>query len=85
MCLLGEMLEKKGDFKGAADLYKMAVDQDHPRAMFNLARLTQEGKGTEKNKNEAFRLLCTAAAAGDPAAKMLLAKIRDVTKQQQKH
>lgn len=81
MNMLGQILESEGDYDGAFAQYSNAAEQDYPRALFNMGRLTLEGKGSvEKDFNEGYRILCLSASMGDPLAKNAIRKIREELK-----
>ena len=81
MNMLGQIFESEGNFDDAVKYYKMAAEQDQARAIYNLGRVTIEGKGTvEKDFNEGYRLLCLSASLGDALAKSAVQKIRSEAK-----
>lgn len=56
-----------GAFKNAKEAvkyYKLAADQRHPSAQFNLGVCYKTGIGVTKNKQEAVRLYTLAAESG---------------------
>jgi TPR repeat protein len=60
------------DFTKAAYWYRLAADQGHPEAQYDLARLYSDGKGVPKDQTEAFKLVKMAASQGyAPAAARL--------------
>jgi len=60
------------DFDKAAYWYRLAADQGHPEAQFDLARLYSDGKGVPKDQTQAFKLVQMSAAQGyAPAAARL--------------
>lgn len=56
------------DYKEAARWYKLAADQGHAEAQFNLALMYTNGQGVEQNDQEAFRLFRLAAEQGQREA-----------------
>jgi TPR repeat protein len=49
-------------------LFQLAAAQGHPRALFNVARCYEEGRGVPENKAEAIRWYRRALAAGNSLA-----------------
>jgi uncharacterized protein len=60
------------DFTKAAYWYRLAADQGHPEAQFDLARLYSDGKGVPRDETQAFKLVQMSAMQGyAPAAARL--------------
>lgn len=54
---------------------KQAVDQEHPDAMHNLAKLYIKGQGVEKDQNTGLMWLAKAAAHGHAIAQQQMAAL----------
>jgi len=61
-------LEPQGDLKAAADYLKIGAKAGLPDAEYALSLMYKEGRGVEKNPQEAMRLLQGAAIADHPDA-----------------
>lgn len=61
----------------AADWYRRAADQGHPKAMYNLAMAYLSGHGVAKNTEEAVSWFTKAADAGYPDAAVNLGVLYD--------
>lgn len=70
---LGRLSEEGGNFAAAAGWYREAADQNDEMGLCNLAVLLLQGKGVEKDPEQAIALLTKAAAEGSAFAKYRLA------------
>ena len=64
------------DYAEAVKWYKLAADQGHTPAQYNLGHCYYYGEGVQSNRSEAIRYLQLAEAQGYENAKKILAKIR---------
>ena len=62
--MLGRLLHRKQDSKGAFDAFKTGAERGYLPAMYRAAKMHQDADGTEMNFDEAIRLLRLAEAEG---------------------
>ena len=60
------------DKQEAIRLYKMAIEQDYPPAMYSYGRMLLKGEGIEQNKEEGIKYIKMAADKGDSDAESFL-------------
>lgn len=59
---------KAGDYEAARVIWQRLADKGNTTALINLANLLQQGLGSEKNPQQALRLIRQAAERGDARA-----------------
>ena len=73
----GKDFDKKGDYENAVKYYRIAADQGHMRAQFNLALCYEKGEGVAKDYKEAVKYYKLAADQGYAKAQNNLALCYD--------
>jgi hypothetical protein len=63
------------DYAEAARLYRLAAEQGHVAAQFNLGSMFENGEGVAQDRGEAIRLYRLAAAQGDADATAALERL----------
>ncbi len=72
---LGLISYQKRDYVTSFNYFYKASEMHHPGAIFRLAELYRNGKGTETDFKEAFRLYQKSALLGDPHAMAALGEL----------
>jgi len=73
ICFMGTRRYEEGDYKGAIEYWKKAVEQGDALAHFQLSYLYSNGIGVEKDKKKELHHLTEAAINGHPNARYNLA------------
>ncbi|MER9429859.1 tetratricopeptide repeat protein [Mesorhizobium sp. M0408] len=60
----GVAADKHGDYAEAAKLYRLAADQGHAQAQYNLGHMAGNGQGVPQNYAEAMKWFRLAADQG---------------------
>jgi TPR repeat protein len=75
MYMKGEIIEKS--ISKAIYWYEKALQQNDPRAAYNLASLYEEGNGVPKDLDKAYRYYELAAEMGLDVAKIKMSELKN--------
>ena len=70
MCYHGQGVAQ--DYSAAMKWYRMAADQEHANAQYNLGVMYYQGQGVPQNTSEALRWFHKAQVQGDEKAKQVI-------------
>ena len=73
----GVVADKSGDYVEAVKWYRLAAEQGHASAQYNLGVMYDQGEGVPENDTEAVRWYRLAAEQGDPKAQYNLGVMYD--------